>query len=112
MNNIKKLTESKLGVSVSDVSPLGKGASGSVYLVLCDKAPSGIAVKVSSHPELMKKEFEMLSFLKENFAFSLAVSILYHLISQYVNAFSVATTTLNGIYKKKLGKIRVFNILV
>ena len=33
-------------------------------------------------------------------------------VSQYVNAFSVATMTLNGIYKKKLGKIRVFNILV
>ena len=65
MEAVKKLTEANLDVTVTKISPLGKGASGSVCLVFCDKPPYKIAVKVSSHPELMAKEFRMLSFLKD-----------------------------------------------
>ena len=65
MEAIKNLIKSRLGVSVTKINICGKGASGSVYLVLCDKEPYRIAVKVSPHPELMKKEYEMLSLLKE-----------------------------------------------
>jgi len=65
METVKKLTEAKLSTSVTKVSPLGKGASGAVFLVNCDSEPYKIAVKASSHPELMRKEAEMLSFLKD-----------------------------------------------
>ncbi len=65
MDTLKKITEEKLGLSVTKISSLGKGASGSVYLALCDKEPYKIAIKASSHPELMKKEYEMLSFLRK-----------------------------------------------
>lgn len=65
MEAVKSITETKLGVSVTNITPIGKGASGAVFLVLCDNEPYKIAVKVSSHPELMQKEYEMLTFLKE-----------------------------------------------
>lgn len=65
MDAVKKITETKLGITVTKISPLGKGASGAVFLLMCDKKPYKIAVKVSPHPELMRKEYEMLSFLKE-----------------------------------------------
>lgn len=59
-NSVKKNSEN----SVVNVSQLGNGASGSVYRVTYDNEHS-IAVKISKHPELMKKEFDMLLFLKE-----------------------------------------------
>ena len=67
--DIKKLIENvvnkKLHISVREIVKVGKGASGSVYRVKCNGIPKIIAVKISSHPELMLQEFEMLSFLKE-----------------------------------------------
>ena len=54
-----------LDVSVISISPIGKGASGSVYCVECNGKPDKIAVKISDHPDLISKEADMLSFLKE-----------------------------------------------
>ena len=62
---IKNIITEHFDTSVSSVSLTGKGASGSVYKVMVKNEPHTIAVKVSSHPELMKKEAEMLTFLKE-----------------------------------------------
>lgn len=62
---IKNSISNKMGISATEISHCGKGASGSVYRVKCDKPYGYLAVKISKHPELMKQEFEMLSFLRE-----------------------------------------------
>ncbi len=62
---IKEAVKEKLGFYVKEISPVGKGASGSVYRVACDEENKIMAMKISDHPELMKQEYEMLSFLKE-----------------------------------------------
>ncbi|MBE6775597.1 MAG: hypothetical protein E7543_05330 [Ruminococcaceae bacterium] len=62
---IKEAVKEGLGLTVSSVSRLGKGASGSVYRVICGKENRAIAVKISEHPLLMRQEYEMLSFLRE-----------------------------------------------
>lgn len=65
LQSIEKLIKEHFHSSTREAAPIGKGASGSVYRVLINKEPFTIAMKVSSHPELMKKEAEMLCFLKE-----------------------------------------------
>ncbi len=62
---IKESVKEKLGLTVSGVAPLGKGASGSVYRAICTEENKSLALKISNHPELMKQEYEMLSLLKE-----------------------------------------------
>lgn len=62
---IKGVIYKNLGLSASEISPIGKGASGSVYRVICNGQQKNIAVKISAHSELIKQEFEMLSLLKE-----------------------------------------------
>lgn len=64
---IREVIEKNLGLPVIDVLPVGKGGSGSVYRVDCGCSKT-IAVKISSHPELMLQEFQMLSILKEKTA--------------------------------------------
>ena len=54
-----------LNITALEISHAGKGASGYVYCVKCDGVPCKLAVKVSSHEELMLKEYEMLTFLRE-----------------------------------------------
>ncbi len=63
--SIERLVKEHFRSDISETTSIGKGASGSVYRVIIGKEPYKIAVKVSSHPELMKREAEMLSFLKE-----------------------------------------------
>ncbi len=62
---IKESVKEKLGLTVNGVSRLGKGASGSVYRAACTAENKILALKISDHPDLMKQEYEMLSFLKE-----------------------------------------------
>ncbi len=62
---IKESVKEKLGLTAMEISRLGKGASGCVFRVSCSDEDKVIAVKISDHPELMKQEYEMLSFLKE-----------------------------------------------
>lgn len=62
---ITDAVSNNLDVSVISISHIGKGASGSVYCVKCNGKPDKIAVKISDHPDLISKEAEMLSFLKE-----------------------------------------------
>lgn len=61
---IKESVKEKLGLTVIGISHLGKGASGAVYRALCTGDKS-LALKISGHPDLMRQEYEMLSFLKE-----------------------------------------------
>lgn len=62
---IEEVIKNHLGLPVIEILPAGKGASGSVYRVRCGGEPETLALKISSHPELMLQEFQMLSFLKE-----------------------------------------------
>ena len=62
---IKKSVEKNFKASVLEISRIGSGASGSVYRVDFENSET-IAVKLSPHASLMKQEYEMLSFLKEN----------------------------------------------
>lgn len=68
LKSIEKLIKEHFQSEVSEAVPVGKGASGSVYRVIFDNKPYRIAMKVSPHPALIKKEFDMLSFLKEKTA--------------------------------------------
>ncbi len=117
---IKAAMHKRLGVSVAEISPIGKGASGSVYRVSCKAYPKEIAVKISSHPDLMRQEFEMLSFLKEKteskipkvyfFEESEGVGIL---AMEYISGISGADRSVKYSFRKKhLAKSIVNNLLV
>ncbi len=62
---ITNFINKNLGLLAGEISRIGKGASGSVYAVKCNEHTKTIAVKVSRHPELLFREFEMLSLLKQ-----------------------------------------------
>lgn len=62
---IKKTVKENTGNTVLTVSSAGNGASGCVYRVLCREEPYSMAIKISTHCELLKKEFDMLSFLSD-----------------------------------------------
>lgn len=62
---VREIINEHLGFEACEIFPAGKGASGSVFRVRLDKEPFEIALKVSEHPELMKREFDMLAFLGE-----------------------------------------------
>ena len=116
INSISK----NLGYSTENISPLGKGASGSVYRVVCNNGTKEIAVKISQHPELMQQEFEMLSFLKNNTA-SKIPDVYYFdqteetaiIAMEYINGISGTDKAIKFSFKKKhLAESIVDNLLV
>jgi len=122
--NIKDLIENlisrKAGFSVENISPLGKGASGSVYRVICNSGTKTIAVKISQHPELLKQEFDMLSFLKNNTSSKIPEVYFFDkaeetaiIAMEYINGISGTDKTLKYSLKKKhLAESIVDNLLV
>ena len=62
---IKSIIHQRLGISVAEITPAGKGASGSVFRVKCEENDKTLAVKISPHPDLMREEYEMLSLLRQ-----------------------------------------------
>lgn len=62
---IKNVIHQRLGISVTEITPAGKGASGSVFRVKCKEDGKTLAVKMSPHLDLMREEYEMLSLLRE-----------------------------------------------
>ncbi len=62
---IRSVINKNLNSDVLQISPVGKGASGSVFRVCLKDEPFKTAVKISEHKGLIKKEYDMLSFLKE-----------------------------------------------
>ncbi len=117
---IKNAIHKRLGASVKEIVPIGKGASGSVYRVSCDGYPNEIAVKISIHPDLIRQEFEMLSFLREKteskiprvyfFEEAEAVGLL---AMEYVAGISGADKSVKySLRKKKLAKSIIENLLV
>ena len=102
-NSVKKNSEN----SVVNVSQLGNGASGSVYRVTYDNEHS-IAVKISKHPELMKKEFDMLLLLKEKTESKIPEVYFFDEVEgygiiamEYINGISGTDKALKFSFKKK-----------
>lgn len=116
---IRKSVNNNLHISVTGISHTGKGASGSVYRISCDKKPTTIAVKVSEYPELIRQEFEMLSFLREKtdskipevYFFDKAENIGI-LAMEFIDGISGTDKSLRYSFKKKhLAESIVDNLL-
>lgn len=104
---IKKSVNKNSGCSITDISQLGNGASGSVYRVTCDDEHS-IAVKTSKHPELMKQEFDMLLFLKEKTESKIPEVYFFDVVEgygiiamEYINGISGTDKALKFSFNKK-----------
>lgn len=116
INSISK----NLDFSAENISPLGKGASGSVYHVICNNGTKEIAVKISQHPELMQQEFEMLSFLKNNTSSKIPDVYFFDkaeetaiIAMEYINGISGIDKAIKFSFKKKhLAESIVNNLLV
>lgn len=65
-NLIKNSMYNNTGKTVTEIKSLGKGAVGSVYRVLCKGDTKPVAVKISTHANLLSEEFKMLDFLRKN----------------------------------------------
>ena len=59
------IVEEKYNCNVTDISLIGKGASGSVFKLKTDKYPFNIAVKTSNYPELLRDEYERIRFISD-----------------------------------------------
>jgi predicted Ser/Thr protein kinase len=117
---IRNSVEKYLGIAVRSISPIGNGASGSVYRVDCTGKPEIIAVKASEHSELMSQEYEMLTFLKQKteskipkvyfFDKSENVSII---AMEYINGVSGNDKSIRFRFKRRrLAESIVDNLLV
>ncbi len=60
---IKAVAEEKLNCKVSEMSVIGKGASGSVYKVKLNAEPYYIAVKTSDYSKLVFDEYSRIQFI-------------------------------------------------
>ncbi len=116
---MKNSTYRNLGASIEGISKLGNGASGSVYRVNCNDGQT-IAIKISGHPELIKQEFEMLSFLKNQTASKIPAVFFYDeaeqtgiIAMEYINGISGTDKALKySFHKKHLAESIVNNLLV
>lgn len=116
INSISK----NLDFSVENIFPLGKGASGSVYRVICNNGTKEIAVKISRHSELMQQEFEMLAFLKNNTSSKIPDVYFFDkaeeaaiIAMEYINGISGTDKAIKFSFKKKhLAESIVNNLLV
>ena len=117
---IKSSIKKKLSFSVSHISRLGNGASGSVYRVAFEDGRKPIAVKISQHPELMKQEYEMLSFLKEKTESKIPEVYFYDeadgiaiIAMEYIEGVSGVDKSLKYRFNKKhLAESIIDNLLV
>ena len=64
---IKSVVEKQMNTKVSKIRAVGKGASGSVYLVKITTEPYEIAVKTSKFYNAICKEKDMLDFFLPRF---------------------------------------------
>ncbi len=68
-NLIKEIVENQLKTKVRKIRAVGKGASGSVYLVKITTEPYEIAVKTSQFYDAICKERDMLDFLSSKVSY-------------------------------------------
>lgn len=66
---IKSVVEKQMNTKVKQIRAVGKGASGSVYLVKITSAPYQIAIKTSKFYDAICKERKMLDFLSSRVSY-------------------------------------------
>ncbi|MBE6588023.1 MAG: aminoglycoside phosphotransferase family protein [Ruminococcaceae bacterium] len=116
---ISKSISKNLNSSVKDISPLGNGASGSVFRVELEDSKV-FAVKLSAHASLMEDEYKMLSFLKEKTeskiprVYYFDVEDGYGMIAmEYINGIGGASEAVKDISdKEKLRESIVDNLIL
>ena len=75
---IKSVVEKQMNTTVSKIRAVGKGASGSVYLVKISTAPYKIAVKMSKYYDAICKEKDMLDFLSPKVSYKVPKTYFIH----------------------------------
>jgi len=116
---IKNSVNKKLNISIKEICALGKGASGTVYLVKCNGTTENIAVKVSEFPKLLYREFEMLSLLKSKTSSKIPMVYFYDeadevgiIAMEYIDGISGADKSLKyRIHKNHLAESIIDNLL-
>ncbi len=117
---IKESVKENLSLTVADISPVGKGASGCVYRVACREENKKMALKISNHPELMRQEYEMLSFLREKTESKIPQVYFFDerdgrgiIVMEYVDGVSGTDPSIKfSLRKKRLAESIVDNLLV
>lgn len=75
---IKSVVENQMNTTVSKIRAVGKGASGSVYLVKITTEPYEIAVKTSKYYDAVCKERAMLDFLSPKVSYKVPKTYFLH----------------------------------
>ncbi|MBE6799572.1 MAG: hypothetical protein E7529_00035 [Ruminococcaceae bacterium] len=75
---IKSIVEKQMNTKVKQIRAVGKGASGSVYLVKITTEPYQIAVKTSKFYDAICKEREMLDFLSARVSYRVPKTYFLH----------------------------------
>ena len=75
---IKSVVEKQMHTTVSKIRAVGKGASGSVYLVKITTEPYEIAVKTSKFYDAIRKEKDMLDFLSPKVLYKVPKTYFLH----------------------------------
>ena len=75
---IKSVVEKQMNTTVSKIRAVGKGASGSVYLVKITTEPYEIAVKTSKFYDAIRKEKDMLDFLSPKVSYKVPKTYFLH----------------------------------
>lgn len=75
---IKSVVEKQMNTEVKQILAVGKGASGSVYLVKITTEPYEIAVKTSKFYDAISKEKKMLDFLSPKVSYKVPKTYFLH----------------------------------
>ena len=75
---IKSVVEKQMNTTVKQIRAVGKGASGSVYLVKITTEPYQIAVKTSKFYDAICKERAMLDFLSPRVSYRVPKTYFLH----------------------------------
>ena len=75
---IKSVVEKQMNTEVRQIRAVGKGASGSVYLVKITTEPYEIAVKTSKFYDAISKEKKMLDFLSPKVSYKVPKTYFLH----------------------------------
>lgn len=75
---IKLVVEKQMNTEVKQIRAVGKGASGSVYLVKITTEPYEIAVKTSKFYDAISKEKKMLDFLSPKVSYKVPKTYFLH----------------------------------
>ena len=75
---IKSVVEKQMNTEVKQIRAVGKGASGSVYLIKITTEPYEIAIKMSKYYDAISKEKKMLDFLSPKVSYKVPKTYFLH----------------------------------